>query len=365
MAKGILAILGSGETAPNMVKVYRQFLQPLGEVSGVLLDTPFGFQENIPQLTAKIVDYFKISLLTDVTPATFTSFEQSTALERTQFIATIERSNFVFAGPGSPTYAMKQWGPLNLGSALLSVLDRGGVVCFSSAAALTLGRCTAPIYELYKVGEAPHWVAGLDLLSAYGLNCAVIPHFDNAEGGNHDTRFCYLGERRLTLLESMLDNTTATFGVDEHTAAVFDLNKDTVTVLGRGHAYWRTGSEHRQLSKGEAVPLDELRNTVGTTRAQGTKTSVVRSTAQQLAESVLHGGGDSTAALAELVALAASGGPGRIDPTPLVDGILRVRTDARSLGQYQLADELRDALLAAGIDVQDTAGGGQWSLREP
>ena len=30
-----------------------------------------------------------------------------------------------------------------------------------------------------------------------GLDAVVIPHFDNAEGGNHDTRFCYLGERRL------------------------------------------------------------------------------------------------------------------------------------------------------------------------
>ena len=31
---------------------------------------------------------------------------------------------------------------------------------------------------------------------------SVIPHFDNAEGGNHDTRFCYLGERRLAVLEA-------------------------------------------------------------------------------------------------------------------------------------------------------------------
>ena len=32
---------------------------------------------------------------------------------------------------------------------------------------------------------------------ATGLPAVVVPHYDNAEGGHHDTRFCYLGERRL------------------------------------------------------------------------------------------------------------------------------------------------------------------------
>ena len=75
---------------------------------------------------------------------------------------------------------------------------------FSSAAALTLGRATVPVYEIYKVGVDPYWLEGLDLLAEVGLNVAVIPHYDNAEGGNHDTRFCYLGERRLAMLEPEL-----------------------------------------------------------------------------------------------------------------------------------------------------------------
>ncbi len=54
---------------------------------------------------------------------------------------------------------------------------------FASAAALTLGRWTVPVYEIYKVGEDPHWLEGLDLLSQTGIDGAVIPHFDNAEGG--------------------------------------------------------------------------------------------------------------------------------------------------------------------------------------
>ena len=74
----------------------------------------------------------------------------------------------------------------------------------ASAAALTLGVVTVPVYEIYKVGDDPRWLEGLDLLGrATGLRAAVVPHYDNAEGGNHDTRFCYMGERRLRDLEAM------------------------------------------------------------------------------------------------------------------------------------------------------------------
>jgi hypothetical protein len=46
-----------------------------------------------------------------------------------------------------------------------------------------------------------------------------IPHYGNAEGGTHDTRCCYMDERRLPTLEAQLADNTAILGVDEHTAA--------------------------------------------------------------------------------------------------------------------------------------------------
>ena len=52
----------------------------------------------------------------------------------------------------------------------------------------------------------------------------VVPHFDNAEGGTHDTRFCYMGERRLAVMEELLPADAWVLGVDEHTALVFDLD---------------------------------------------------------------------------------------------------------------------------------------------
>ena len=112
----------------------------------------------------------------------------------------------------------------------------------ASAAALTLGRFTIPVYEIYKVGEAPRWLPGLDLLTPLGLPVAVVPHYDNAEGGNHDTRFCYLGERRLRVLEAELPEDVFILGVDGHTALVLDVDAGTASVLGLVHGH---GSKER------------------------------------------------------------------------------------------------------------------------
>ncbi len=52
----LLTIMGSGETAPTMVKVHRAVRDRLGpDASGVLLDTPYGFQRNADDLSARAV----------------------------------------------------------------------------------------------------------------------------------------------------------------------------------------------------------------------------------------------------------------------------------------------------------------------
>jgi hypothetical protein len=56
MSQGVLALLGSGETAPGMTKVHRQLLKRLGDVRAVNLDTAYGFQENVPQMTEKLLN---------------------------------------------------------------------------------------------------------------------------------------------------------------------------------------------------------------------------------------------------------------------------------------------------------------------
>ena len=116
-----------------------------------------------------------------------------------------------------------------------------------------------PVYEIYKVGEDPSWLPGLDLLGpATGLRAAVVPHYDNAEGGNHDTRFCYLGERRLRMLEEQLPQGAFVLGVDSHTALVLDLERRTAAVSGLGGVTVRVDGRSTVFPSGSEVDIDTL-----------------------------------------------------------------------------------------------------------
>src|SRR5580692_10726093 len=243
-----------------MTKVHRQLLKRLDPVRAVSLDTAYGFQANVPQMTEKIVDYFATSLRVPITPLHFTVFEGSSDVERAAFRQDVRAANYVFAGPGSPSYALYQWSPLGLAEDLRGTLQAGGVLCFASAAALTLGYVTVPVYEIYKVGTAAYWLHGLDVLGMVGIRGAIIPHYDNAEGGNYDTRFCYLGEDRLVDLERQLPDETGILGVDEHTAGIIDLEQKSLTVMGKGGVYWRRNGQTRTFDSGSVTALEELQS---------------------------------------------------------------------------------------------------------
>ena len=57
-----------------------------------------------------------------------------------------------------------------------------------------------------------------------------------------------------------------------------------------------------------------------------------------------------------------TGGEGYIDPGPLVEGVLSARVAARAAKQFELADSLRDALVEAGIQVNDGPNGTTWTI---
>jgi hypothetical protein len=140
------------------------------------------------------------------------------------------------------------------------------------------------VYEVYKVGQDVQRLDGLDVLSAIGINAAVIPHYDNAEGGNHDTRFCYLGETRLLMLEKMLDDDTYVLGIDEHTGLVIDLDANVANVVGNGTVTLRLRENSYTYESGSTIPLTTLQNpwvllnSSGNTKgAQDVGTSDVRS----------------------------------------------------------------------------------------
>ncbi len=346
-----------------MTKVHRQLLEHLADVRAVSLDTSYGFQANVPQMTQKILEYFSTSLRIDISPLHFTSYEGTNDIERAAFRQSVRAANYVFAGPGSPSYALQQWAQLGIENDLRGSLLSGGVLCFASAAALTLGAFTVPVYEIYKVGTTPFWLEGLDVLALAGIRGAIIPHYDNAEGGNYDTRFCYLGEQRLLELERQLPDDTGILGVDEHTAALFDLEQRTLTVLGKGGVYWRRNGTTRVFESASVTQLEEIQSFSPDTNLVAPPPIEVNDVTR-LAYLASQGGEVGIDAIARLARMAVNSSPGFIDPTELVTGLLSLRLDARSTKNFALADQVRDLLVNAGIEVMDASAGTTWTVKQ-
>ena len=164
-ASGSLAIIGSGETSPNLISVHRELLTGLDDSSGIfMIDSPFGFQENADQLVEKIIDFYKVSLNVEMKLASYRKIEELNTKSFFKSIQLLENASFIFAGPGSPSYASKLWQDNEFEQTLKNHLIKGGNSLFASAAASTLGEHTLPVYEIYKVGHDPYWEKGLNIL---------------------------------------------------------------------------------------------------------------------------------------------------------------------------------------------------------
>lgn len=415
----ILTIMGSGETAPTMVKVHRELVGRLSSTTAVLLDTPYGFQENAPELATRAVEYFKTSVNVSIIPAGLGRIDGADPVTLQHGLNLLTDANYVFAGPGSPTFALRQWKGTTIPDLLHTKIRTGGIVTFASAAALTLGSRTVPVYEIYKCGEEPYWLEGLNLLGDLGIPGVVIPHYNNAEGGHHDTRFCYLGERRLIALEKELDAHEYVLGVDEHTGLVIDFDAGSSRVVGNGVVTLRVDGVSRTFATGETIPLGLLQNprdgsaaaassTIAPSTAPsrvetttGTPTSLREAAEARKAEFdaalAAHDSSVATRAVLDLEAdirhwsadtvtgtdgdfardtfrgmilkLGEAASSGLADPratvAPYVEAILEIRKVVRAEKRYDLSDIIRDALAGARVEVRDTPGGVEWVLQVP
>lgn len=314
----VLAIIGSGETSPTMVTVHRDLVGRLGLSSpqATVLATPYAFQENAADVSARTERYFADSVGLRVGVAAGTSPKADPGMapplipwdaeDETRQAAAIRAADWVFAGPGSPSYALAHWqaGPVAAGLRD-RVLAGDGLTVLASAAAATAGRFAVPVYEIYKAGGAPRWLAGLDLLGPLGLNVALIPHYDNAEGGRYDTRFCYVGERRLAVMERDLPADAAVLGVDEHTAVLADLRTGEIEIRGRGGVTVRRSGDSVVLPAGTRMCVADLRDIV-----HGIRRSTAAAGGQEGGAAAGGGAGDGAAGPGGGPAGGPGGGPG-------------------------------------------------------
>jgi peptidase E len=342
--------------------------------------------------------------------ASFKSSELATPYEAEQAFHTLRQADYVLIGPGSPSYAVRQWRETAIPDILAKRVEEGGCLVAASAAALTVGRFTLPVYEVYKVGQDLHWVDGMDLLGRFGMNLVVIPHWNNAEGGNHDTRFCYMGEPRFRKLESLLPEGSSVLGLDEHTACLIDLETEEAVIRGIGRVTLRRSGAERSFERGERFPVHVLRGgSVGEPGKRGAPAEIdgdapvekgtdsfwegIHDIEAAFQEGLDKGEpGKATNALLELdrtiweaqqsledqefisqareilremiVSLGVKLASSAPDPAeriaPLVEELLDLREKFRQRKQWQDADAIRHSLQRGGIIVDDTDAGPRW-----
>ncbi|SHE49405.1 hypothetical protein SAMN02745225_00774 [Ferrithrix thermotolerans DSM 19514] len=425
-AQGLLCIMGSGETAPTMVKVHRSLISAVEEARGSqtlynILDTPYGFQENADELSQRAQEYFQTSLNRRFEVASLRTVSQIGTVDQDSFYDKLTRSSYVFAGPGSPTYALRVWKDLELSSLLSKVLSSRRVVTFSSAAALTLGSYTLPVYEIYKAGEDLRWESGLGLLDKlFGRKIAVVPHYNNQEGGTHDTRYCYMGERRISVLERELPEDAFILGIDEHSGVIFDLKSQSIETVGIGLITIRRAGSSLQITPGTTMPISEFLNLHREEEAKGNLSPVnvandedkevvdLIQRGEPLEEELLRLQGEFEEAIdagnfldaakkilelegtlkewetdslmsdinkrgraqvrSMILRLGQTSTERVFDPSetiaPYVKFILEEREKARASKNFERSDQIRDLLTSLGIEVQDSPQGTSWSLKD-
>lgn len=405
--------MGSGELTATMVEVHKAMLARVpAPCKAVFLDTPAGFQLNVDEISRKAVEYFRAHVQKPLHVASYKSPEITTAFEAETAFHTLRTANFVLVGPGSPSYTVRQLKQTPIPEIFKNMIQSGGCLVAASAAALTMGRYTLPVYEIYKVGQKIHWIDGLDILSQFGFNLVVIPHWNNAEGGTHDTRFCFMGKTRLQRLEELLPDEVTLLGIDEHTACIIDLEAGQMEVQGIGNVTVRKKGREIKFNKEMPIPFDTLLLEMNQQRREPAQsqddfkvpepdtlevnlTRKVDSIAAAFQLGIEnHDSQEMAAALLELDSVIwqaqmdlADGGSisqareilrdsivllgMELDVsrrhlekylTPLVEHMLQLRAQFRNEQKWSEADRIRDILQQSNIQVEDTPNGFRWRI---
>lgn len=411
--KGTIALMGSGELTATMVEVHKELLGALkGGTHAVFVDTPAGFQLNADELAQRAVAYFRDRVGHPMRVASFKSRNVLSTDEAESAFRTLLEAHYMLIGPGSPTYALSQWKDTLIPEIFKQRIQEGACLVAASAAALTVGTHTLPVYEIYKVGQDLHWADGLHILDHFGLPVVVIPHWNNAEGGTHDTRFCYMGEPRFRALESLLPPDVSILGLDEHTACLLDLERGEARVRGIGrvilrregreitfqrgdtfslgllqgrarHDSWSEGSRaDRETFGEEALQADSFWHLIETVEAEFEQGVDDRSAAKLVGallefDRVIWKGhlemedpefiAQARERFRELVVRLGSLMEGSLVDrshclNPLVESLLRLRDRYRREKRWDEADALRRCLQDSGVVVEDAPEGVRWKL---
>lgn len=276
MTSGTLALLGSGETSSQGRKIHDYLMARIGTVPVrvALLETPVGFQPNAHDVYQKIGAYLEKSLQNYRPQVEYVAaHRKESALDAANRPSPssadaeglLLEADYIFSGPGSPTYAARNLQATRSLDLLAEAYRRGATLVLSSAAAIAAGNSVMRVYEIFKAGADLGWEDGLHLLPLLGLGVdpVIVTHWNNAEGGaGLDTTHCYMGQQRFDRLVEMLPSAEAILGIDEHTACILEKGGSTFRVMGAGGATIINNDRTTRVPAGESFPVSLLRTTL-------------------------------------------------------------------------------------------------------
>ncbi len=339
MALGRVLLFGSGEVSPTAQPIYDDLLRRIARpVRIAVLETPAGFQLNSAAVAEEVAAYFHAHLpnhtpLATVVPAR----RRGTPLspDHDAILGPLLAADVVFLGPGSPTYAIRQLQGSLAWQVVSGLLRTGRDLVLASAATVAASSWALPVYEIYKAGEDPHWVRGLDLWGMIGLSVVFVPHWNNHEGGaKHDTSRCFMGRSRFRELLALLPPGEVVVGIDEHTALSVEAAAGRCVVMGVGAVTMLLEGAERSFPSGTTFPLSLLGEVCQAVPQEGIPARV-----QALIEAAQQ---DRRAERA---------------PSEAVLALLADRQAARDRQDWAAADRLRMRLAAEGWSIQDTREG--------
>ena len=338
MTLGRIAFLGSGETSLAGGRIFESLARFVsGPLRISVMETTAGFELNSLQVAGRVADFLRTRLqnykpVIDIIPARKLGTEFSP--DNPEILKPLLSANIIFMGPGSPSYAVRQLRGSLAWDMIRARHRLGATLVFSSAATISIGAWTLPVYEIYKVGEDVHAKPGLDLFSDFGMQLSFVPHWNNAEGGvDLDTSRCFVGMDRFSQWCNLLPPGNVTLGLDEHTGLILDFEKGQCEVSGVSSVSLVRECDPEIFASGTKFDLSEL---------------------GQFMEPVPPEKGIRP----DVWELVAGALPSSEDPPPdEVLKLLGLRQSARERKDFGESDRLRNQIAALGWLVQDGRDG--------
>lgn len=267
---GPLILLGSGETHRHGRQVQEEVLKTLPVPARVaILKTPAGFQPNADFVAEKLREFVEHSLQNYRPRVTIVEACRKGGPgdpDDPAVYGALADATYILAGPGSPTYMARHLGDTRTLAMIRERWAAGAGLTFASAATVAMSRHLLPVYEIYKAGDDLGWRTGLDLLGPFGADLAILPHWNNHEGGaNLDTGRCFMGEERFQRLRAMLPPSATVLGIDEHTSCIVDVTAGLLRVRGQGQITIIRDGHEQCFTTGDDLPLAVLGATLPVT----------------------------------------------------------------------------------------------------